>query len=124
MCGSRNEPVQTHSQPLETWISARGSTVHNVDATVVKIVPLPPMSIELELREAEKSAAREGETRTTSAKIALMRAGQRRHAQDAFPTRDRSASAAAGRTDRYHPASVLHAEIKQRVNARRNQVLG
>ena len=90
----------------------------------MKIVPLPPLRIDPELRAAAQSAPREGETLTPLTETSLRETGLRRRAQDEFLTRGRSTSEAARRTGRYHPASVLHAEIKQRVNARRNQVLG
>ena len=90
----------------------------------MKIVPLPPLRIDPELRAAAQSAPRERETLTTLTETALRETGQRRCAQDEFLTRGRSTSEAARRAGRYPPASVVHAELQQRLNARRKQVLG
>ena len=90
----------------------------------MKIVPLPPLRIDPELRAAAQSAPRERETLTTLTEAALRETGQRRRAQDEFLTRGRSASEAARRTGRYPPASVVHAELQPRLKARRKQVLG
>ncbi|MEO8060538.1 MAG: YlcI/YnfO family protein [Burkholderiales bacterium] len=91
---------------------------------VLKTARVSALRISPELRTAAKSVLHEGETLTKFVETALRECVQRRSAQDEFLARGLAASEAARQTGRYQPASVVHAELQQRLITRRKQVLG
>ena len=90
----------------------------------MKTATLPSLRVEPELREAAQSVLREGETLTSLIETALRESIHRRRAQDEFLARGLRSSEDAKRTGVYHAASVVHAELQQRLDERRKRVLG
>ena len=90
----------------------------------MKTATLPSVRVEAELREAAESVLREGETLTGLIESAMRETIHRRRVQDEFMARGLRSSEDAKRTGVYHPATVVHAELQRRLDARRKRVLG
>jgi len=90
----------------------------------MKISTFPSPCVEAELREAAESVLREGETLASLIETAMRETIHRRRAQAAFRARGLRSSEEAKRTDIYHPAPTVHAELQRRLDARRKKVLG
>ena len=90
----------------------------------MKTATFPSLRVEPELREAAESVLREGETLTSLIETAVSETIQRRRVQDEFLARGLRSSEDAKRTGIYHVAKAVHAELQQRLDARRKQVLG
>lgn len=67
---------------------------------------------------------REGETLTSLIETAMRETVHRRRAQDEFLARGLRSSEEARRTGIHHSAPKVHAELQQRLDARRKKVLG
>ena len=90
----------------------------------MKTSTLPSLRVEAELREAAESVLREGETLTSLIETAMRETIHRRRAQAAFLARGLRSSEDAKRSGIYHSAPKVHAELQQRLDARRKKVLG
>jgi len=90
----------------------------------MKTATFPSLRVEASLREAAESVLREGETLSSLIETAMRETIQRRRTQSEFLSRGLQSSADAKRTGIYHPAAEVHAELQQRLDARRKQVLG
>ena len=88
----------------------------------MKTSSFPSLRIEAELRAAAESVLRQGETLTSLIEMAVRETIQRRRVQDEFLARGLRSSDDAKRTGVYHPAAEVHAELQQRLDARRKQV--
>ena len=87
----------------------------------MKTSSFPSLRIEAELRAAAESVLRQGETLTSLIETAVRDTIQRRRVQDEFLARGLRSSDDAKRTGIYHPAAEVHAELQQRLDARRKQ---
>ena len=87
----------------------------------MKTSSFPSLRIEAELRAAAESVLRQGETLTSLIEMAVRETIQRRRVQDEFLARGLRSSDDAKRTGVYHPAAEVHAELQQRLDARRKQ---
>ena len=85
----------------------------------MKTSSFPSLRIEAELRAAAESVLRQGETLTSLIETAVRDTIQRRRVQDEFLARGLRSSDDAKRTGIYHPAAEVHAELQQRLDARR-----
>ena len=90
----------------------------------MKTATFPSLRVEAELREAAESVLREGETLTSLIETAMRETIHRRRAQAEFLARGLRSSEAAKTTGKYHSAAAVHAELQQRLDARRKEVLG
>ena len=90
----------------------------------MKTSTFPSMRVKPELREAAQSVLRAGETLTSLIETAVRETIQRRRVQDEFIARGLLSSENAKTTGVYHPAKTVHADMQQRLDARRKQVLG
>lgn len=88
----------------------------------MKTSTFPSLRIEADLRAAAESVLRQGETLTSLIETAVRETIQRRRVQDEFLARGLRSSDDAKRTGVYHPAAEVHAELQQRLDARRKQV--
>ena len=87
----------------------------------MKTSSFPSLRIEAELRAAAESVLRQGETLTSLIETAVRETIQRRRVQDEFLARGLRSSDDTKRTGVYHPAAEVHAELQQRLDARRKQ---
>lgn len=87
----------------------------------MKTSSFPSLRVEAELRAAAESVLRQGETLTSLIETAVRETIQRRRVQDEFLARGLRSSDDAKRTGVYHPAAEVHAELQQRLDARRKQ---
>ena len=87
----------------------------------MKTSTFPSLRVEAELRAAAESVLRQGETLTSLIETAVRETIQRRRVQDEFLARGLRSSDDAKRTGVYHPAAEVHAELQQRLDARRKQ---
>jgi len=90
----------------------------------MKTSTLPSLRVEAELRTAAESVLRDGETLTNLIETAVRETIQRRRNNDEFLARGLRSSEDARKTGSYHEAPTVHAELQQRLNARRKQVIG
>lgn len=90
----------------------------------MKTATFPSLRVEPQLRAAAESVLREGETLTSLMETAMRETIARRRTQDDFRARGLRAGQDARQTGIYHAAEVVHAELQQRLDARRRQVLG
>ena len=90
----------------------------------MKTSTFPSLRVEAELREAAESVLREGETLTSLIETAMRETIHRRRAQGEFLARGLRSSEEAKRTGIYHAAPKVHAELQERLDARRKAVLG
>jgi hypothetical protein len=91
---------------------------------LMKTATFPSVRVDPQLRDAAESVLRKGETLTSLLETAMRETIQRRQAQDEFVARGLRARDSARESGAYHVASEVHAELKQRLDARRKQVLG
>ena len=87
----------------------------------MKTSSFPSLRVEAEFRAAAESVLRQGETLTSLIETAVRETIQRRRVQDEFLARGLRSSDDAKRTGVYHPAAEVHAELQQRLDARRKQ---
>jgi hypothetical protein len=90
----------------------------------MKTSTFPSLRVKAELREAALAVLRDGETLTSLIETSVRDTIQRRHIQDEFLARGLRSSEDAKRTGVYHAAKAVHAELQQRLDDRRKQVLG
>lgn len=90
----------------------------------MKTATFPSVRVDPQLREAAERILREGETLTSLLETAVRETIQRRQVQDEFVARGLRARDSARESGIYHAAGAVHAELQQRVDARRKQVLG
>jgi hypothetical protein len=117
---------------LRTWAGLdRGSvTILNAsqmqrkEAIHMKTATFPSVRVDQQLRDAAEGVLRKGETLTSLLETAMRETIQRRQAQDEFVARGLRARDSASASGTYHVASEVHAELRQRLDARRKQVLG
>jgi predicted transcriptional regulator len=90
----------------------------------MKTATFPSLRVEPRLRQDAESVLAPGETLSKLMEVAIEELIDRRRTQAEFVARGlRSAELArAHNTD--HPAEAVHAELRQRLQARRAQVLG
>lgn len=89
----------------------------------MKTSTFPSLRVKPELREAAQSVLRTGETLTSLIETAVQETIHRRRVQDEFLARGLLSSDNAKKTGVYHSANVVHAQLQQRLDARRKQVL-
>lgn len=95
----------------------------------MKTATLPSLRVEPTLRQAAESVLLEGETLTALIETAVRETIQRRQAQAEFIARGLAAAADAQQTSRpadqqtsiYHAATEVHAQLQDRLDARRRQ---
>ena len=90
----------------------------------MKSSSFPSLRVAQELREAAESVLREGETLSSLIETSVRETIQRRRVQEEFIARGLRARDDAARTGSYHAAEAVHAELQQRLDARRKSVLG
>jgi hypothetical protein len=90
----------------------------------MKTASFPSVRVDPQLRDAAERVLREGETLTSLLETAVRETIQRRQAQDEFVARGLRSRDSARKSGTYHAASAVHADLKQRLDARRKQVLG
>jgi hypothetical protein len=90
----------------------------------MKTSTFPSLRVEPELREAAESVLRDGETLTSLIETAMRETIHRRRVQAEFVARGLRSREDAKRTLIYHPASEVHEDLQQRLDARRKHVLG
>ena len=91
---------------------------------LMKTATFPSVRVDQQLRDAAESVLRKGETLASLLETAMRETIQRRQAQDEFVARGLRARDSARALGTYHVASEVHAELKQRLDARRKQLLG
>ncbi|CAN7514256.1 prevent-host-death protein [Pseudorhodoferax sp. LjRoot39] len=90
----------------------------------MKTATFPSLRVDAQLRSDAESVLREGETLTSLIETAVHDTIERRHAQAEFLTRGLRAREQACSSGVYHPADAVHRQLRQRLDARRKQVLG
>ena len=90
----------------------------------MKTSSFPSLRVEPELREAAESVLRDGETLTSLIETSVRETIQRRRAQEEFIARGLRSREDAERTRIHHTAESVHSELQQRLDTRRNSVLG
>lgn len=90
----------------------------------MKTSTFPSVRVDAELRQAAEGVLRDGETLTNLIETAIRETIHRRQAQTEFLARGLRSGDDARRTGTYHDAATVHAEMQQRLDARRKQVLG
>ncbi len=90
----------------------------------MKTSTFPSLRVKAELREAAESVLREGETLTNLIETSVRDTIHRRRIQDEFLARGLWSSDDAKKSGVYHSAKTVHAELQQRLDDRRKQVLG
>ena len=90
----------------------------------MKTSSFPSLRVDPELREAAESVLRDGETLTSLIETSVRETILRRRAQEEFISRGLRAREEAEQTGIYHSATSVHAELQQRLDARRKSVLG
>ena len=84
----------------------------------------PSLRVEPELRKADESVLRDGETLTSLIETAVRETIQRRRVQEEFMARGLRSRGDAERTGTHHAAEAVHSELQRRLDARRKSVLG
>jgi hypothetical protein len=100
------------------------SQMQRKEAIHMKTATFPSVRVDQQLRDAAEGVLRKGETLTSLLETAMRETIQRRQAQDEFVARGLRARDNARESGTYHVASEVHAELRQRLDARRKQVLG
>ena len=90
----------------------------------MKTATFPSVRVDPQLRDAAVGVLRECETLTSLLETAMRETIQRRKTQDEFVARGLRARDSARESGTYHVASDVHTELRQRLVARRKQVLG
>ncbi|WP_326544300.1 YlcI/YnfO family protein [Pseudorhodoferax sp.] len=90
----------------------------------MKTATFPSLRVDAQLRSDAEGVLREGETLTSLIETAVRETIARRHAQAEFLARGLQAREQARGSGAYHPADAVHQEMRQRLDARRKQVLG
>ena len=90
----------------------------------MKTATFPSLRVEPSLREAAESVLRSGETLTTLIETSMRETIHRRRVQAEFIARGLQSSLDSKRTGVLHPADEVHAELQQRLDARRKHILG
>ncbi len=90
----------------------------------MKSSTFPSLRVEPELREAAVSVLREGETLTSLIETSVRETINRRRVQQEFLARGLLARDEADGTGALHTAESVHAELQQRLDARRKSILG
>jgi hypothetical protein len=90
----------------------------------MKTATFPSVRVDPQLRNAAEAVLREGETLTSLLETAMRETIQRRVAQSEFVARGLRARDSARESGTYHAASEVHAELQQRLDAKRKEVLG
>lgn len=90
----------------------------------MKTATLPSLRVEPLLRADAESVLREGETLTSLMETAMRETIARRRTQTEFLARGLRAGQEARQTGIYYAAEAVHAELQQRLDTRRRQVLG
>ncbi len=90
----------------------------------MKTTTFPSLRVDAELREAAESVLRQGETLTSLIETAVRETIHRRRVQDEFLARGLRSSDDAKRSGVYHPATDVHSELQNRLDARRKRALG
>ena len=90
----------------------------------MKTSSFPSLRVEPELREAAESVLRVGETLSSLIETSMRETIQRRRVQEEFIARGLRSRKDAEGTGVYHSAESVHAELQQRLDARRKAVLG
>ncbi len=88
----------------------------------MKTATFPSVRVDPQLRDAAERVLRDGETLTSLLETAVRETIQRRQAQDEFVARGLHARNSARESGVYHTAIAVHAELQQRLDARRKQV--
>ena len=89
----------------------------------MKTATFPSLRVEAELRSAAESVLRQGETLTNLIETAVRETIERRRQHNEFLARGIRSSQDAKHTLVYHDAKSVHAELQQRLDARRKQVI-
>ena len=89
----------------------------------MKTSTFPSLRVEPELREAAESVLRDGETLTSMIETSVRETIQRRRVQEEFIARGLRSREETKRTGVHHSAASVHAELQQRLDARRKSVL-
>lgn len=90
----------------------------------MKTSTFPSLRVKPELRDAAESVLRDGETLTNLIEASVRDTIHRRRIQDEFLARGLRSSEDAKSSGVYHSAKAVHAELQQRLDDRRKQVLG
>jgi hypothetical protein len=96
----------------------------NANTKAMKTATFPSVRVDPQLRIAAEGVLHEGETLTSLLETAMRETIQRRLAQSEFVARGLRARDGARESGTYHAASEVHAELQQRLDAKRKQVLG
>jgi hypothetical protein len=89
----------------------------------MKTATFPSLRVEPELREAAESVLRDGETLTSMIETSVRETIQRRRVQAEFIARGLRSREETKRTGVHHSEESVHAELQQRLDARRKSVL-
>lgn len=90
----------------------------------MKTATLPSLRVEPQLRLDVESVLAPGETLSKLMEVAIEELVHRRRAQSEFVARGLRSAEQARAHNTYHAAETVHAELKQRLQAKRAQVLG
>jgi hypothetical protein len=90
----------------------------------MKTATFPSLRVDAQLRSAAESVLHDGETLTSLIETAVRETIERRRAQAEFVARGLQARDQARGSGSYHAADAVHGELRQRLDARRKQVLG
>lgn len=90
----------------------------------MKTATFPSLRVDAQLRSDAENVLREGETLTSLIETAVRETIERRHAQAEFLARGLQAREQSRDTGVYHAADAVHQQLRQRLDARRKQVLG
>lgn len=91
---------------------------------IMKTASFPSLRVEPELREAAESVLRDGESLTSLIETSVRETIQRRRMREEFINRGLRSRQDAEQTGIYLSAESVHAELQQRLDARRKSVLG
>jgi hypothetical protein len=89
----------------------------------MKTATFPSLRVEPELREAAESVLRDGETLTSMIETSVRETIRRRRVQEEFIARGLRSREETKQTGIHHSAESVHAELQQRLDARRKSVL-
>lgn len=91
----------------------------------MKSAQLPPVRVELAVRQEIEGALREGESLSEFVEASALQAARRRKAQEEFLARGRASLADAKRTGEFYPADEvldrMRARLEQRMETHRRQ---
>lgn len=90
----------------------------------MKNATFPSLRVEAHLREAAIGVLYEGETLSHLIETAVRETIERRSQHAEFLARGLRSSQEAKARHIYHPAHSVHAELQQRLDAKRTQALG